>query len=307
MKINLYWYKHAEGYGNFGDEASPYIIEKLSGKKVRYFNFNLISNDSLLNLKLLVKNLFLKNITIIEFLKYFSFRFFGIGKVILSIGSILSYKEDRRAIVWGSGIMRKSTNFGNADFVAVRGYRTIDKLKELNYNAPDVVGDPALLLPLLYSSSNSKKYKLGIIPHHIHYDELKKLDNNNVKVINLLHSVEDVINEINSCEVTISTSLHGIIVSHAYKVPSLWVDFRNEKKLVGDDIKFEDYFSSVEISAYKAFKLDPSTFNLENVLHLFKNQNQYLATDRIILKIQSDLISVAPFSVKEKYINKVRE
>ena len=33
-RTNVFWYRHPEGYGNFGDELNPYIIQKLSGKQV---------------------------------------------------------------------------------------------------------------------------------------------------------------------------------------------------------------------------------------------------------------------------------
>lgn len=299
--INLYWYKHADGLGNFGDEVSPYIIEKLSGKKIRHFDIGFLSNNKFTNLKILLKNLYLRKITFKEFINYFSYRFLGLNKVILSIGSILVYKEDRRAIVWGSGILNKNSDFGNAEFLAVRGYRTIDKLKELNYNVPKVVGDPALLLPKVYQVKSSKKYKLGIIPHFIHYNELKKLENTNIKVIDLCKNVEGVIEDMASCEFTISTSLHGLIVSHAYKIPSLWIDFIGEKKLAGDNIKFDDYFSSVKINPYQPYKIDLDMFNLADILEMFKIENRYLPSESTIQEIQNNLIQVAPFFVRQEF------
>lgn len=299
--INLYWYKHADGHGNFGDEVSPYIIEKLSGKKIKHFDIGYISNNNILNLKILLKNLYLKKITFNEFINYFSYRYLGSNKVILSIGSILVYKEDRRVVVWGSGILNKTSNFGNANFVAVRGYRTIDKLRELNYNIPEVVGDPALLLPRVYMAKNPKKYKLGIIPHFRHYSDLKKLENDYIKVIDLCGKVEDVIEDMNSCEFTISTSLHGIIVSHAYGIPSLWIDFKSENKLAGDNIKFDDYFSSVKIDTYQPFIINIEEFSLENIVKLFKTESQFLPTTEIVQEIQNNLIRVAPFFVKEDF------
>jgi len=299
--INLFWYKHLNGDGNFGDELSPYIIEKLSGEKVNYFNTELLSNNKVLNLKILLKNVYVKNITFSEFLNYFSYRYLGFSEVILSIGSILVYKEDRRFAIWGSGILSKTTSFGNANFLAVRGYRTIDKLKELNYNIPEVVGDPALLLPRVYDAKSPKKYKLGIIPHFKHFKELQELQNDNIKVIDLCGNVEKVVEEINSCVFTISTSLHGIIVSHAYKTPSLWIDFETENKLAGDDIKFEDYFSSVKMTAYQPYIIKIDEFSLENILNLFKTESQFLPSAEIIEEIQSNLIKVAPFFVKEEF------
>ena len=68
-----------------------------------------------------------------------------------------------------------------------------------------------------------------------------------IKVINLINTnIESVINDILSCEKTISSSLHGLIVSDAYNIPNTWVKFDNNIK--GDDTKFHDYFKSVNRS-----------------------------------------------------------
>ena len=66
-----------------------------------------------------------------------------------------------------------------------------------------------------------------------------------------------IIDEINSCQVIISSSLHGIITCHAYNIPCLWYKF--SEKIVGDGIKFADYFSSVNIKPYNPFKLHLNT------------------------------------------------
>lgn len=57
----------------------------------------------------------------------------------------------------------------------------------------------------------------------------------------------DVIEDIVSCEYILSTSLHGIIVAHTYGVKALWIKKGN---IQTDGIKFDDYFSSVQIDRY---------------------------------------------------------
>ena len=102
---------------------------------------------------------------------------------------------------------------------------------------------------------------------------LKHYADSEILIINLLDPIEKIITEISSCEITFSSSLHGVIVSHAYQVPSLWIksNISSEVKLAGDDIKFADYFSSVELPEYKAVEL-PDKENVLNNLEVFKKQ-----------------------------------
>lgn len=300
-KINLYWYKHKEGHGNFGDELNHYIIRKLSNLEINHIDIGLFNLSPLLFFKVNTYSLLKRNISIIEYFKYLYYYFVRKPKVLVGIGSVLGGVNSERYVVWGSGILNKNDKFKKAHFKAVRGKFSQKRIIELGYNAPDVIGDPALLMPILYKPKFNKKNKIGIIPHFVHYNELKHLENTSIKVINLLDPIEKIIDEINLCHKTLSTSLHGIIVSHAYNIPSLWVDFEetNEKKLVGDNIKFKDYFSSVNIKSYSPIQI--KTIN-GFVSELFDVNEKYLLPDsNIITEIQENLIKVAPFPIIDLY------
>ena len=155
--------------------------------------------------------------------------------------------------MWGSGIIDKQQSIEKADFRAVRGPQTRKFLLELGYECPEVYGDPALLLSTYYRPEVYKKYKIGVIPH---YHDFKVVSENykndpEILVIDLMTmDVGEVTRQILSCEKTISSSLHGVIVSHAYEIPSIWVEFSN--KIFGDGIKYRDYLESVEIPFYQA-------------------------------------------------------
>ena len=130
-------------------------------------------------------------------------------------------------------------------------------LLELGYNCPEVYGDPALLMPLVYNPQVEKKYKIGIIPHYHDYSQVQEWYKNDAEilVIDLMTlDVEEVTRQILSCEKTISSSLHGVIVSHAYQIPSVWVKF--SEKIFGNDIKYKDYLESVELPFYQARYID---------------------------------------------------
>jgi len=124
-----------------------------------------------------------------------------------------------------------------------------------------------LLLPRFYQPKSDKKYKVGIIPHYVDFDICNKLFSNleNVKIIDVCNDVEKVVNDICECEMTISSSLHGIIVSHAYNIKSCWVKLSD--KIYGDGIKFLDYYYSINLNEVKTSVNVDSTFlsEIDNV------------------------------------------
>lgn len=162
----------------------------------------------------------------------------------ISIGSIAK-KAKKNTLVLGSGIMHTTDTLSpDAQWRFVRGKLTRDSIIKQGGNCPEVFGDPALLLPLICDESQ-KEYDVGIIPHYVDYEYVKSTFPN-YKVINLLNNDPlSVAKEITKCRSVISSSLHGIICAHAYGIPAAWVRFSNLLK--GDDIKFYDHYSAVEL------------------------------------------------------------
>lgn len=207
VKIPFYYYNIND---NFGDLITPYFLNKFCDR------------DS------------------------FEFDFSNKKPKIISCGSIMRLC-DENTIVWGSGIRHINQNINKGIIKSVRGPLTRKRLLEIECYCPPIYGDPGLLLPLYYFPVIEKKYKLGIIPHYIHYDTVYKMYNGieDIKVIKLINKdIEVVINDILSCEKTISSSLHGIIISDAYNIPNKWVKFNDD--IYGDDTKYYDYFESVK-------------------------------------------------------------
>ena len=117
----------------------------------------------------------------------------------------------------------------------------------LQASTSEVYGDPALLYPRYYNPTIEKTYKWGIIPHYVDQKHpwLNRFRNmKNVKIINILDPINKVVDEIKSCEMIISSSLHGVIAGDAYGVPSKWIILSDKVK--GDGFKFRDYFASVK-------------------------------------------------------------
>lgn len=304
--IRLFWHQ-SKPKGNFGDELSPWIIEKLSGKRVQYVPLLNVNNDKIISLKSMVKKLYSKNCEITERKNFFEKISIFNQPVIIAIGSIISWAKYKNMLVWGSGILTEKDEIYPAKFLAVRGKYTQKRLEELDYEVPKVIGDPALLCNLFFKPQVSKKYKIGVIPHVFHYEETKQsVYNEQILIINLNDKIEKVIENILSCDLTVSTSLHGIIVSHTYEIPSLWVNFKElNKNLNGDNVKFKDYFSSVNIQEYSAPNFSFSELqNLDSFIDkLTKDyQSKILPNKEIIKEIQKNLIQSAPFKVEKKYI-----
>lgn len=160
-------------------------------------------------------------------------------------GSIMSY-AGAHCTVWGCGIMNRNDYVSPAaKLLAVRGPLTRARAIECGAECPEVYGDPALLLPRLYRQQSEKRHLVGVMPH---FSDLPRLaaawrPSDELLLIDPQNPVEKVIDQLASCELVASSSLHGIIASHAYGVPAVWLKFRD--LACGDDSKFYDYFYSI--------------------------------------------------------------
>ncbi len=202
---------------NLGDDLNVPLLEWLSGRKIRFY-----------------KTLFRKQ------------------KNIMAIGSVIDLCANSKSIVWGSGAIDGKERLKEPPLkvFAVRGPLTREYLVKQGISCPPVFGDPALLLPKMYTpSSFEKKYRIGIIPH---YKDQKlpavKDFLSNYKDVLLIkmrgyQSWQSVIDQICSCESIISSSLHGLILSDAYGVPN--VRIRLSDALKGGDFKFRDYYAGI--------------------------------------------------------------
>lgn len=157
----------------------------------------------------------------------------------------------KRAIyIWGSGFLHDYNDQGfyrtNLKVCALRGKKTQERLKKLTGKWYDVpLADAGLLIDSLYMEHPDKKYKIGLIPHMWHQNEaavaeMLKLDG--VHLIDIRRTPREVAKEIVQCETIVSSSLHGLIFADAFHIPNMHV--LGEKKLRGDNFKFEDYYSS---------------------------------------------------------------
>ena len=169
---------------------------------------------------------------------------------VLGIGSLITFLPIDRTIIWGSGVMSSTSKINGKplEVRAVRGPLSRKRLMDVGIKCPEVYGDPALLLPRFYKTPVEKKYRLGVILHYSdsvspYFDAL--LNDGSVLMIKVrdYNHWLDFVDQINSCEYIISSSLHGLIISEAYSVPNLWIKIYSSREK--DDIKFHDFFLSL--------------------------------------------------------------
>jgi pyruvyltransferase len=237
---NAFWVSWDAHRDNFGDILTPYIVEYFTDKKI-----NRISS---------------------KLFPYYN-HFFVIGSIL--------QKSRKTTIVWGSGFISSEAHCAQTPqkVYAVRGPKTREKLLKEGIECPEVYGDPALLMPEIYQPKQAvkKTYKLGIIPHYVDkkhpwLEQFK--ENQNIKVIDVQQKNPlNVIDDMLSCEKVISSSLHGIIVADAYRIPSLWISFSD--KVLGEGFKFQDYFLSVARAEKKPHVIKNTT-SVEELLNSFE-------------------------------------
>ncbi len=266
--LRLYWwseiYIQKLDKENYGDVLGKYLVEKISGRPVKWLRAN----------KFYLKNLW--------------------QPLYVTIGSVLEHVGSH-CTVWGSGIISRDSQVAGATFLAVRGPLSRKRLQELNYDCPAIYGDPALLLPLYYKPQIEKKYKLGIVPHINDYKLVLEMYKNHkdIYIINFrTNDVEKTTDDILSCECILSSSLHGIIVAHGYQIPAVQVQFSD--KIHGDGVKYHDYFMSVELNTYNPIKM-AQAIAVEESIAMIKNHIDALPSAAKIKQVQQDLLAVCPF------------
>lgn len=219
---NLFWSFYEPR--NFGDWIGPYLFEAFTGKTPIYYPPALGRRST----------------------------------GVFAAGSILRHiRLPDTAIVWGSGIISDADQFEKPRAVhAVRGPRTQDHLQRLGYPTSGVFGDPGILLPSVYAPKIAKQHRVGIIPHYVDYDRvrLEFAARTDVHVIDVCQDVETVVDDILACEMALSSSLHGIILSHAYGIPCAWI--AAGAALDGDGQKFQDYFEAGNVFGAQVQALD---------------------------------------------------
>lgn len=220
--LKLFWSGGRDNVLNYGDILSPALVEMLSRRKVVYAapeTADLCAIGSILQ------------------------------RACKGLWSRPLFGRLDRLLVWGSGAMRAAPPIRHRllDIRAVRGPMTRD-LAGLSGDIP--LGDPGLLAPLLIDGAKiERKHAFGIVPHVSDFSDpqVAMLADRlpHAAVIDLASpDIAGVTKQIASCEVILSSSLHGLIVADALHIPNARLKFAD--RIRGGDWKFDDHFLSVE-------------------------------------------------------------
>lgn len=157
----------------------------------------------------------------------------------ISTGSIIK-RAHKGSLVLGSGAMRQSDKLEpRATYQWVRGPLTAEIVRRDGGVCPDEYGDPAMLLPRIYPRTVQPDQEVGYFLHYVDLDNASRFP----FVISPIDPVQTVLERMWRCKRIVSSSLHGIIVAHAYGIPAAWVKVSD--RLTGDDTKFHDHALAV--------------------------------------------------------------
>jgi pyruvyltransferase len=156
---------------------------------------------------------------------------------LLAVGSIMRLARPGDTI-WGVGINGKSIGDGvypQLDIRAVRGPVTAEVLKSTNASVPAVYGDPALLIPHLWTDAELGIRRgsggLVVMPN---YNDLAAFPPDSVSPLG--NPIERIRMLANATRV-VASSLHALVIAEAYGVPAVLVSSGAEH-----DFKYRDYY-----------------------------------------------------------------
>ena len=219
------------------------------------------------------------------------------------LGEMTRNEDVGAPFVWGTGFIKDdvvvSSSALRLNLCAVRGALSKQKLESVFGHQLDIpMADPGLLASMLIDEPVEKRYKLGIIPHFREqadprFRELAKISNNSL-IIDVLSNPIVVISQIASCEIIISSSLHGLVIADAFGVPNLQIKVTDNP--LGGGFKFDDYYSS--------YGLPPQVcdLNKESIPDIDEIVRRYAVSHDAVKRKQRQLIESFPFPVRKEAI-----
>ncbi len=206
-RVNLDWWTTRDIDANLGDDISPVIVDWMLQKRG------------------------LSQGTPVKGTKFLT-----------AVGSVLDIGLND-STVWGSGLLKESfrapiwPKYKRLDIRAVRGPRTAQMLRDRGYECPEVFGDPAILMPLIYQPERVEEPGGPLLVSHIFDQAIFPGDALSMST----SDYESFVERISAASLVVTSSLHGIILAESYGTPAVLV--RSDR----DDFslhKYRDWYES---------------------------------------------------------------
>src|SRR5262249_55984021 len=156
---------------------------------------------------------------------------------LLAIGSILHFAQDD-AVIWGAGVNGKIADerhrFTRLDVRAVRGPETRAFLAARGVTAPEVYGDPALLLPRVAPGRFEATRARGpvFVPNLHDVPLMLSQELCGLPFVTPTQCWSTCVTAILSHNLVLASSLHGLVVAEAYGIPARYVRLSETENLL---------------------------------------------------------------------------
>ena len=186
-------------------------------------------------------------------LRYFGYQPTGVAAEqsdVAVCGSILQHlPSSYRGAVIGAGFVAGGAPYPlpHANILAVRGPLSLGRLQS---RSRPLLADPGLLASRMFEKRAAPTYALGIVPHYVDASSpqpgmLRERFGDAAIVIDVTAPPDVVASQISSCEVILSSSLHGLVVADSYSIPNAWAVIT--AKVIGHGYKFHDYNAAFHV------------------------------------------------------------
>ncbi len=175
------------------------------------------------------------------------------GKRLLCVGSI-AHRALPGDILCGVGVKNKGMvpppASENIKIYGLRGPLSLEAFKHAGYDVNNIkfLYAPGLLISYLLSEQDLSisPTQVSFIPHYRERNLFRKKLKKGIKMIDIDNHPVTVAKQIKASKLVYSSSLHGIIFSHALGIPCIYIKPQTDES----EFKFIDYYESVNI-AYK--------------------------------------------------------